>query len=174
MSNIEDNVKQSIDGLIFALRSKNITELSATKLLLLINKKFRLQLDINALIDILSDNGSVSEVNDDKIILGPKEESSDSNETNDDIHDKAVEQAGKDMTSSIGESIDKLRGTKLSKQIKLDESMEDYYLIKSALKNKEDLIIENIEIKNDKASSIIECKIGTKPLYVKIPIKNIF
>ena len=49
MENMENRIKQNIDGLIFAFRSKGVEELSMTKLLLLINEKYRIEIDQESL-----------------------------------------------------------------------------------------------------------------------------
>ena len=74
MNNIENRIVKNINSLIFMLRSKGIKQLSATKFLLFINKEYNIQLDQEALEELLSDNESVVEIIDDKIMIGAPEQ----------------------------------------------------------------------------------------------------
>ena len=115
MNTLEDRVTKNVNSLIMMLRSKGVKQLSATKFLLFINNNYDVQLDQDSLEKILSNNDSVTEVIDDKIIIGaPSQESSE--DVSDNIHDTAVDQASKNMSM---ESVD------LSDVLKIYENLSD-------------------------------------------------
>ena len=173
MENMENRIKQNIDGLIFAFRSKGVEELSMTKLLLLINDKYRIELDQESLEELILNNDSVKEIIEDKIILGSKLDT-DEEETSDTVKDMAADQARDDL-NLLGDSYDafsKLKGKELTLPYKLDESMKDYYLLKGVRKTKTPLIIESIEI-NKKQEMFLKCKLKNKEIFVEIPISSL-
>ena len=174
MNDIENRIKQNIDGLIYALRSKGIKELSMTKMLLLINEKFRIELDQESLADILMNNDSIKEIVEDKIILGSKADSEEQ-ETSDYVSDMASDQARDDL-NVLGDSYDmfaKLKGKELKLPFRLDESLKDYYLLKAVKKSKTTLIMESIDYDKKLKEMILKCKLKNKDIFVEIPISSI-
>ena len=168
MENLDNKIIQNINGLIYAYRSNGVKELSMTKFLLLINKKFRIELDQEALNEILSNNNSISEIIDDKIIIGSKQEQSEKDNIDDNIHDKAVDQAGADMRESAFEKYvgKEIKLSKLKNIIKNDD-----YLVESIIKNDYPIIIESIVEQNNILN--LNCRMKYKNIKVNIPLKII-
>ena len=102
MAAFEDRIIQNINSLIYLLRSQGIKAISTIKFLFLLNKKYRIELDEQGLEDVLSDNSAVTEIIDDKIIIDGKKQDEEDN-TQNDIHDTAVDQAGENLTSESKE-----------------------------------------------------------------------
>lgn len=182
MNNIEERIVNNINSLIMMLRSKGIKELSATKFLLFINNNYDIQLDQNALEEILSNNKSVTEVVDDKIMIGEPAQSEDEDSVNDDIHDIAVDQAADNMSM---ESVDLNKVFPLYENIKigdeinpknvyLDESDKNYFLNNGAKKANSTYIITDILPASTVTESKIRCKIKGESFLIDIPISAIY
>ena len=60
MANFEDRIIQNINSLIYLLRSHGVKALSTVNFLLLLNKKYRVELDEQGLEDVLSNNKAVT------------------------------------------------------------------------------------------------------------------
>lgn len=159
---MNNNIIDILNGLLLARYSMGKKQISLTKLLLLVNNNYRLEMTEESLKDILLQSNIVGDIVKDKIILQPKAETEEMENIDDDIHEKAVSQAGKEMRQ---ESIE----IKLKK--KLDETLENYHLLKGIQDTNETLVVENV-IKKD-GIIYYHCKLKHNNIYVDIP-KNIF
>ena len=117
MAAFEDRIIQNINSLIYLLRSQGIKAISTIKFLFLLNKKYRIELDEQGLEDVLSDNSAVTEIIDDKIIIDGKKQDEEDN-TQNDIHDTAVDQAGENLTSESKEYSEVI---KISENVKVGD-----------------------------------------------------
>lgn len=172
MNNTEEEIKLLITGLIEALHAKGVKDVSATKILLLINDKFRIELEQDALEKILSDCAAITEINGDQIILGNKE-TEDEQENEAEIEDTAQQQAFDNLTS---ESVDyNIKKPLLGKTFKitksLNESIDNYHLLKSIKDNNSELIISDVLLENK--NIVLKCKISGTSFYVNIDKKMI-
>ena len=120
MAAFEDRIIQNINSLIYLLRSQGIKAISTIKFLFLLNKKYRIELDEQGLEDVLSDNSAVTEIIDDKIIIDGKKQDEEDN-TQNDIHDTAVDQAGENLTSESKEYSEVI---KISENVKVGDIIE--------------------------------------------------
>lgn len=159
---MNNNIIDILNGLLLARYSMGKKQISLTKLLLLVNNNYRLEMTEESLKDILLQSNIVGDIVKDKIILQPKAETEEMENIDDDIHEKAVSQAGKEMRQ---ESIE----IKLKK--KLDETLENYHLLKGIQDTNETLVVENV-IKKD-GIIYYHCKLKHNNIYIDIP-KNIF
>ena len=159
---MNNNIIDILNGLLLARYSMGKKQISLTKLLLLVNNNYRLEMTEESLKDILLQSNIVGDIVKDKIILQPKAETEEMENIDDDIHEKAVSQAGKEMRQ---ESIE----IKLKK--KLDETLENYHLLKGIQDTNETLVVENV-IKKD-GIIYYHCKLKHNNIYVDIP-KNVF
>ena len=125
MAAFEDRIIQNINSLIYLLRSQGIKAISTIKFLFLLNKKYRIELDEQGLEDVLSDNSAVTEIIDDKIIIDGKKQDEEDN-TQNDIHDTAVDQAGENLTSESKEYSEVI---KISENVKVGDIIEAYEMV---------------------------------------------
>ncbi len=174
--NINDDVKQNITGILLALRTKGIEKISATKLLLLINDKHRIELDMDSLAEVLSDNKAIAEMNGDQIILGSP--ASDIEQNNDDfVRDTATQQASDNLTkesvSKYKKILESFDGIYVGQEIELknaiNESVKDFHLLNGIKKSKTKLIVEEL----DTSKLRLRCKIKDKNIFVYVPISLI-
>lgn len=180
MNNIEDRIINNINSLIMMLRSKGIKQLSATKFLLFINNNYDIQLDQDALEEILSKNKSVTEVTDDKIMIGEPVKD-DSEDIDDTIHDTAVDQAADNISMEsiqlndvlslyenikIGDEID-------PKNVILESTDKNYFINNGVKKAKTTYIITDILPKSNLNESKVRCKIKGQYIMVDLPITSI-
>lgn len=180
MNNIEDRVINNINSLIMMLRSKGVKQLSATKFLLFINNNYDIQLDQDALEEILSKNKSVTEVIDDKIMIGEPVQD-DAEDVEDTIHDTAVDQAADNISMesvklndvfSLYENI-KI-GTEIDpKNVILEETDKNYFINNGVKKAKTTYIIIDILPNSKLCESKIRCKIKGQYIMVDLPITSI-
>ena len=84
----ENRIISNINSLVMMLRSKGVKTLSATKFLLFINDKYGLALDQEGLESLLNDNDSVLSFDGDKIIIGEPDKDDETEEVEDNVHDK--------------------------------------------------------------------------------------
>lgn len=168
MNNIKTSILKNINGLIIMLLAKGIKELSATKFLLFINEKYGIEIDQNALEEILSDNSSVSEIVDDKIMLGQSQKQEDN--VDDEVHDMATDQAMNHFESFNNIKLgDKLSSNKIS----LSENDKDYLLHNGLKKSKVNYIVIDIVPSININESKIICKVEGKGILVEIPLLTI-
>lgn len=182
MNNIEERIVDNINSLIMMLRSKGIKQLSATKFLLFVNNNYDIQLDQSALEEILSNNKSVTEIVDDKIMIGEPVQSEEEDSVNDDIHDIAVDQAADNMSMesvqlnnvlSLYENV-KIGDEIEAKNVILDESDKNYFLNMGAKKAKSIYIITDILPAATISESKVRCKIKGECILIDIPISSIY
>lgn len=181
MNNIENRIVKNINSLIFMLRSKGVKQLSATKFLLFINKEYNIQLDQEALEELLSDNESVVEIIDDKIMIGAPEQADEEKAVGDDIHDIAVDQAAENMSMESVKLNDVLaiyENIKIGNEIDprnviLKETDENYFLNNGVKKAKTSYIITDILPSAKIEESKVRCKVKGQFMIVDIPITSI-
>ena len=181
MNNIENRIVKNINSLIFMLRSKGVKQLSATKFLLFINKEYNIQLDQEALEELLSDNESVVEIIDDKIMIGAPEQADEEKAVGDDIHDIAVDQAAENMSMESVKLNDVLaiyENIKIGNEIDprnviLKETDENYFLNNGVKKAKTSYIITDILPSSKIEESKVRCKVKGQFMIVDIPITSI-
>lgn len=175
MENLEKPIKANINSILLQYYSEGKSEISATKLINYIKKKYNFDIDEDYLSNILSDNPNVDSIVDDKIILGTKEEKEEQ-DMDAELHDNAVDQATDDLQQfeSVADALDKIEaGYKFaSNKIKLDENDLFYHLHRGAVKSKSNYIVAKVLPNKDLNESTINCKIEGTSLFVEIPVKN--
>ena len=170
---LDNNIQQNITGILLALRTKGMDKISATKLLLLINEKFRIELDMDSLTELLSKNTAVSSIDGDQIVLGSPASDEEQN-NNDFVHDTATKQASDNLTK---ESVSKYKrilemfdgfyvGQEIELKKPIQESAKDYHLLNGIQKSKTKLIVEEL----DTTKLRVRCKIKDKNIFVNVPI----
>lgn len=178
MAAFEDRIIQNINSLIYLLRSQGIKAISTIKFLFLLNKKYHIEIDEQGLEDVLSDNSAVTEIIDDKIIIDGKKQDEEDN-TQNDIHDTAVDQAGENLTSESKEYSEVI---KISENVKvgdiipacdiiLTENDDNYYIHKGARLSKINYIVTEIKPCLTLNESFISCQLEGKPITIDIPLK---
>lgn len=181
MNNIENRIVKNINSLVMMLRSKGVKQLSATKFLLFINKNYNVQLDQEALEELLSDNDSVLEIVDDKIMIGAPEETDKEESVGEDIHDIAVDQAAENMSMESVKLNDVLAiyenikiGAEINpKNVILEETDKNYFLNNGVKKAKLSYIITDILPSSKIEESKVRCKVKGQFMIVDIPITSI-
>ena len=181
MENIEKRIVNNINSLIFMLRSQGIKQLSATKFLLFINDEYNINLEPEALEEILSKNDSVTEIIDDKIMIGAPEQADEEEAVSDDIHDMAVDQAAENMSMEAVQLDDVLAlyenikiGAELDpRNVILEETDHNYFLNNGVKKAKTKYIITDILPCAKIEESKVRCKVQGQFLIVDIPITSI-
>lgn len=181
MNNIENNIIGNISSLIMMLRSQGKKQLSIAKFLLFINKNYNIQLDQEALEDILNQNKSVVELEGDKIIIGEPKKDDEDKEASDDVHDMAVDQAADNMSMEsvnyknifplyenihIGDTIN-------PSSIHLDNSDVNYFVNQGVKKAHTDYIVIDILPQKTIQESKVRCKINGQQLIIDLPISSI-
>ena len=178
MANFEDRIIQNINNLIYLLRSQGIKAISTIKFLFLLNKKYRVELDEQGLEDVLSNNKAVTEIIDDKIIIDGKKQDEEDN-TQNDIHDTAVDQAGENLTSEskeysevikISENV-KVGDIIPAKNIVLNENDNYYFIHKGARASNVNYVVKEIKPCLTLNESSVLCQIEGKQIKIDIPLK---
>lgn len=178
MANFEDRIIQNINSLIYLLRSHGVKALSTVNFLLLLNKKYRVELDEQDLEDVLSNNKAVTEIIDDKIIIdGQKQDEED--DTQDEIHDTAVDQAGEKMTSESKEYAEVINISETinvgdiipAKNIVLNENDNYYFIHKGARASNVNYVVKEIKPCLTLNESSVLCQIEGKQIKIDIPLK---
>ena len=167
---IDDKLIQNINGIILALRSNGVDKLSITKMLLLINDNFRIELDEESLTDVLSSIPSVSEIIGDQIVIGSKK-TSEEEQIDANTHDRAVQQASDNMTSESVEYGKFIGKTISMNDITLTENMNNYHLLRGVKKTKTNLTVIDVLVGNKLSESVLRCKVGSSNIMVDLPIK---
>ena len=155
---LRQNIIMSLSALFNQARSNGIEQMDLLKVVEYINDTFRIQLDPSNMEDILNDIDIVSDINDNTITIAGKEES------NDNVEDTASEQAYDNLTSEsfVGKELD-------INKIKLNESMEDYFILKGAKDNNVNLICCNY----DSSKRNLRCRLKDKSITVNINLKDL-
>lgn len=180
MNSIENRIINNINSLIMMLRSKGIKQLSATKFLLFINKEYDIQLDQPALEELLSKNKSVTEIIDDKIMIG-EPTNNDEEDVEDTIHDTAVDQAAENISM---ESVNLKNVFPLYENIKigleinpnnviLESTDKNYFINNGVKKAKTTYIVTDILPNSTLEESKVRCKINGQCIFVDLPIISI-
>ena len=166
---MNDKLKQEIIGYLTALfnqaRSNAITKLDLYKVVEFINETFRIQLDPDDMDEILNSIDIVSDINDSIITIGEaKPENEEDQEAMDNVEATAADQAMEDLTSEsfIGKELD-------INKIKLNESMEDYFILKGAKDNNVNLICCNYEPEKRN----LRCRLKDKSIMVNIKLEDL-
>jgi hypothetical protein len=161
---LRQNIIMSLSALFNQARSNGIEQMDLLKVVEYINDTFRIQLDPSNMEDILNDIDIVSDINDDVITIAGKEESNEDEEAMDNVEDTASEQAYDNLTSEsfVGKELD-------INKIKLNESMEDYFILKGAKDNNVNLICCNY----DSSKRNLRCRLKDKSITVNINLKDL-
>ena len=161
---LRQNIIMSLSALFNQARSNGIEQMDLLKVVEYINDTFRIQLDPSNMEDILNDIDIVSDINDDVITIAGKEESNEDEEAMDNVEDTASEQAYDNLTSEsfVGKELD-------INKIKLNESMEDYFILKGAKDNNVNLICCNY----DSSKRNLRCRLKDKSITVSINLKDL-
>lgn len=161
---LKQNIIMSLSALFNQARSNGIEQMDTLKVVEYINDAFRIQLDPANIDDILNNISIVSDINDNVITIAGKENSSEDEEAMDNVEDTASEQAYDDLTSEsfVGKELD-------IKKIKLNESMEDYFILKGAQDNNVNLICCNYEPEKRN----LKCRLKNKSIMVNLKLKDL-
>jgi len=161
---LRQNIIMSLSALFNQARSNGIEQMDLLKVVEYINDTFRIQLDPSNMEDILNNIDIVSDINDDVITIAGKEESNEDEEAMDNVEDTASEQAYDNLTSEsfVGKELD-------INKIKLNESMEDYFILKGAKDNNVNLICCNY----DSSKRNLRCRLKDKSITVNINLKDL-
>lgn len=164
MNNVNMEVIGYLSALFNQLRAKAIEKIDLLKVVEFVNDKFRIQLDPKNMEEILNKIDIVSDISDDIITIAGKEEENADEEAMDNVEDQAAEQAYDNLTSEsfVGKELD-------IHKIKLNESMEDYYILKGAKDNNINIIACSLDTK----THTLRCKLKDKPMFVNIDLKVI-
>ena len=163
---MNDKLKTEIIGYLSALfnqiRSQGLEQIDLIKVVDYINDKFRIQLDPKNMEDILNQVGIVSDINDMKITIAGKEDENQDEEALDNVEQTAADQAYDDLTSEsyVGKEID-------IHKVRLDESMDDYFILKGAQNNSVNLICFDYDSKKKS----YRCRLKDKGIYVNVDEK---
>lgn len=141
-----------------------------------IKNRFGMDVDADLLGSILEKTPVVSRIENDKIVLGTKEEKEEEN-IDTDIHDTAVDQASSDLKNESVVDIlsnKNLLGKRIkSRLIKLDESDTHYHLHRAAQMTNKTYIVCKIKPSRNINESFLSCKIDGSSLFVDIPVKKL-
>ena len=161
---LRQNIIMSLSALFNQARSNGIEQMDLLKVVEYINDTFRIQLDPSNMEDILNNIDIVSDINDKTVTIAGKEESNEDEEAMDNVEDMASEQAYDNLTSEsfVGKELD-------INKIKLNESMEDYFILKGAKDNNVNLICCNYEPKKRN----LRCRLKDKSITVNINLKDL-
>lgn len=161
---LKQNIIMNLAALFNQARSNGIEKMDTLKVVEYINNTFRIQLDPANIEDILNNIDIVSDINDNVITISGKEESNEDEEAMDNVEDIASEQAYDNLTSEsfVGKELD-------INKIKLNESMEDYFILKGAKDNNINLICCNYEPKKRN----LRCRLKDKSITVNINLKDL-
>lgn len=161
---LKQNIIMNLAALFNQARSNGIEKMDTLKVVEYINNTFRIQLDPANIEDILNNIDIVSDINDNVITIAGKEESNEDEEAMDNVDELASEQAYDDLTSEsfVGKELD-------INKIKLNESMEDYFILKGAKDNNVNLICCNYEPKKRN----LRCRLKDKSITVNINLKDL-
>lgn len=161
---LRQNIIMSLSALFNQARSNGIEQMDLLKVVEYINDTFRIQLDPSNMEDILNDIDIVSDINDDVITISNKQESNEDEEAMDNVEDMASKQAYDNLTSEsfVGKELD-------INKIKLNESMEDYFILKGAKDNNVNLICCNY----DSSKRNLRCRLKDKSITVNINLKDL-
>ena len=161
---LRQNIIMSLSALFNQARSNGIEQMYLLKVVEYINDTFRIQLDPSNMEDILNNIDIVSDINDETITIAGKEESNEDEEAMDNVEDMASEQAYDNLTSEsfVGKELD-------INKIKLNESMEDYFILKGAKDNNVNLICCNY----DSSKRNLRCRLKDKSITVNINLKDL-
>ena len=161
---LRQNIIMSLSALFNQARSNGIEQMDLLKVVEYINDTFRIQLDPSNMEDILNNIDIVSDINDETITIAGKEESNEDEEAMDNVEDMASEQAYDNLTSEsfVGKELD-------INKINLNESMEDYFILKGAKDNNVNLICCNY----DSSKRNLRCRLKDKSITVNINLKDL-
>jgi len=164
MDNLNQNIIAYLSAIFNQARSKGIQKLDTYKVIEYINNTFRVQLDPDNIDELISKIDIVSDINDKEITIAGKEKADEEQEAIDNVEDKASEQAMDDLTSEslIGKELD-------INKINLNESMEDYFILKGAKDNNVNLICCNY----DSSKRNLRCRLKDKSITVNINLKDL-
>jgi len=161
---LKQNIIMSLSALFNQARSNGIEQMDILKIVEYINSAFRIQLDPANIETLLNEIDIVSDINDKTVTIAGKEKSNEDEEAIDNVEDTASEQAYDNLTSEsfVGKELD-------INKIKLNESMEDYFILKGAKDNNVNLICCNYEPKKRN----LRCRLKDKSITVNINLKDL-
>ena len=164
MDNLNQNIIAYLSAIFNQARSKGIQKLDTYKVIEYINNTFRIQLDPDNIDELISKIDIVSDINDKEITIAGKEKADEEQEAIDNVEDKASEQAMDDLTSEslIGKELD-------INKINLNESMEDYFILKGAKDNNVNLICCGL----NKDTNSLKFRLKDKSIFVDINVKDL-
>ena len=177
MSGLDNNIQQNINSLIIGKFSNGITKLSVKKIKEFIKKTYNIDMDDNAIEELLSNNSVVQGINGDEISLGETNKEEQEAEVLDDVEDTAQDQAENnlnDFFESIADALYKIHKDMEyeSNKIQLDENDLYYHLHKGAVKNKSIYVVNKINPSSVLNESTVECFIKGSNISIELPIKN--
>lgn len=174
--NYSDDIINNINALIIDAYANGDKELDAKKLIKYIYKTYNIMVDDNTLQEVLTKHPNVTEVVDNKIVLGVKEPDEENTDV-DDLDSEAVDDAVSDMAKdTVDNNFNESRY--YNGKYRLGETVEpsifrllkcdnDYMLHYGAIKSHQKYIITEISNKG------IQCKIKGSGLFVNIPSKRL-
>ena len=161
---LKQNIIMNLAAIFNQARSNGVEQMDLLKIVEYINNAFRIQLDPTNMEEILNSIDIISDINDNTITIAGKENSNEDEEAMDNVEDTASEQAYDNLTSEsfTGKELD-------INKIRLNESMEDYFILKGAKDNNVNLICCNYEPKKRN----LRCRLKDKSITVNINLKDL-
>lgn len=161
---LKQNIIMSLSAIFNQARSNGVEQMDLLKIVEYINNAFRIQLDPANMEEILNSIDIVSDINDNTITIAGKENSDEDEEAIDNVEDTASEQAYDNLTSEsfTGKELD-------INKIRLNESMEDYFILKGAKDNNVNLICCDY----DSSKRNLRCRLKDKSITVNINLKDL-
>ena len=175
MENLDSNIQNNINSIIYQRYSNGIMELDTDKLIELIRKNFRLEVDYETLNSILTKNPHVDSISDKKIILKQDtgEDVDDTSEIDKAVHQNALDAIDDHMEAEAFDLMNSIHkgDTYNSRDIMLEETDDSYLLHQSSRKNNQVYMVSEIKPSAKLSESVVNCKIGTSKITIDLPLK---
>lgn len=191
---IDTNLKETIEQIFQSNISRGIKKLNVNKICEFLSNNLGVKVDKDSFIGILDDISIPADINGDIITLTEPTDNENEmlddtqpEEIGDDVHDKAVDQAAKDMFeckhlfNSVTDIYSRLKpNTRIeSKLVKIvEETSPEYIIDKTVKKMKYNYIFESFKIMNkdgkvDLNNSKLKCLIESTKLKIELPITSL-
>lgn len=175
MENLDNEIQNNINSLIYQRFSNGIMELDTDKLIDLIRRNYRLEVDYETLNSILSKNPHVDSISDKKIILKQEtgENVDDTSEIDKAVHQNALDAIDDHMEAEAFDLMNSIHkgDTYNSRDIMLEETDNSYLLHQSARKNNQVYMVSDIKPSTKLSESLVTCRIGTSRITIDLPLK---
>lgn len=174
IGNIEQNINDNIESIILKHFSENKENINTNDIIDFLKSNYGIHVTEDTVSSILSKIPFVADITNNKASLSTPIKQ-DKDDTNDEIHDKALDQISDHMKAeSIVDRLSKYKVGDViqSSLIKLNESDEHYHLHYGSIKARRNYIVCEINPKRRLEESYYKCKIEGTALYINIPINS--